>query len=152
MAAKISESRFFMWRTLFAVAHADAVVTNEEIIFMNKILDAQSFTEAQREILKYDMEQKQDIRILFSKITDQQDRSEFFNLARPLVWADGDFGSDEQKIILELNRQHQKSVDYETFETSKDMKLDDEEYHPVSRESRQDDSLLKKVLKMLAGV
>jgi hypothetical protein len=148
MSGKMSESRFFMWRALFAIAHADEVVTTEERNFMNKALETEPFTEAQREILKYDMEQKQDIRVLFDKITDQHDRSDFFKHARPLVWADGDYGSDEQNIILELSKIHVKSVDFETFKTNADMKLETETYHaPQNIKAAGHGSLWRRILR-----
>ncbi|MDB5491109.1 MAG: hypothetical protein JWO78_958 [Micavibrio sp.] len=148
MSGKMSESRFFMWRALFAIAHADEVVTAEERSFMNKALETEPFSEAQREILTYDMEQKQDIRILFDKITDQHDRSDFFKYARPLVWADGDYGSDEQSIILELSKIHVKSVDFETFTTSKDLKLEHESYRaPQKTKAAVKGSLWQRILK-----
>ena len=40
---EVSESRFYMWRTLFSVAHADNVVTDEEIAFMAHILEDINF-------------------------------------------------------------------------------------------------------------
>lgn len=144
----MSESRFFMWRALFAIAHADEVVTQEERNFMNKALESEPFTEAQREILKYDMEQKQDIRVLFSKITDQHDRSDFFKHARPLVWADGDYGSDEQSIILELKKLHVKSVDFESFQAGSDLKLETEPFYvPQSSKATGQGSLWRRILK-----
>lgn len=152
MSNKMTESRFFMWRALFAISHADDVVSTEERSFMNRALETEPFSEAQREILKYDIDQRQDIRVLFDKITDQQDRSDFFRHARPLVWADGDFGSDEQKIILELSKIHLKSVDFETFETNKDMKLADEPvYRPqktkAARKDGQNSNLWQRIRK-----
>ena len=45
----VSESRFYMWRTLFAVAHADNVVADEEVEFMAHILEDVEFSDHQTE-------------------------------------------------------------------------------------------------------
>lgn len=121
-----------MWRALFAISHADAVVSAEERSFMNRVLQEQPFNEAQRAILEQDIEQKQDVTALFARITDQHDRSQFFHYARTLVWADGDFGHQEQQILTRLQKEHFKSADFATFEDTQNFKLDEEE-QPVYR-------------------
>lgn len=127
MTQEISDSRFYMWRSLFAISHADAVVTPEERSFMNRILNEQPFNDAQRTILKQDIEHKEDVRILFSRVTEQQDRSEFFDYARTLVWSDGDFGAAEQKLLVDLKRMHVQSVNFESFEKTTGLSLSDED-------------------------
>jgi hypothetical protein len=120
----ISDSRFYMWRALFAIAHADEVVTNEEKAFMHRMLLEQPFSPAQRNILTIDIEQKQDICVLFSKVTDQQDRSDFFHFARTLVWSDGDFGEQEQEVILRLKKIHVQSADLGILTDGQNLELE----------------------------
>jgi len=152
MSAKVTDSRFYMWRALFAIAHADEVITSEERNFMNKVLDEQPFTDTQREILKLDIEEKQNIRTLFDKISDQQDRSQFFHYARTLVWADGDFGEDEKKIMLELKKMHVQTVDFATFETDKGMALADDYQSPATtRAPAAKDTVMTRILRALSG-
>ena len=43
MTNNVSESRFYMWRAIFALAHADHIVTDEEYRFMQKALDTENF-------------------------------------------------------------------------------------------------------------
>ena len=126
MTDSITESRFYMWRALFAIAHADEVVSNEERSFMNKTLHDYPFSAAQTQILEQDMLVKQDVSALFGKITDPQDRSQFFDYARTLVWCDGDYGEKEQKILLQLKRAHVQSVDFDSLDDTKSLELDDE--------------------------
>lgn len=125
MLQNVSESRFCMWRALFAIAHADDHVSVDERNFLNSLLEREPFSEAQINILKSDIDYKQDIRVLFSQISNQQDRSDFFQFARTLVWCDGSFGDDEQKIMLELQKIHLKTVDFETLEDSGEIEFDD---------------------------
>lgn len=126
MTDSITESRFYMWRALFAIAHADEVVSNEERRFMNKTLHDYPFSAAQAQILEQDMTVRQDVNILFGKITDPQDRSQFFDYARTLVWCDGDYGAKEQEILLRLKREHVQSADFDSMNKTKALELDDE--------------------------
>lgn len=127
MTKIMTDSRFYMWRALFALTHADAVVTAEERGFMNRILAEESFNEAQKAILEQDMQQKQDVNDLFAKITDQQDRSQFFHYARTLVWCDGDFGEQEQQMLLKLQKSHFQSVDFDALADTQNLQLAEDE-------------------------
>ena len=55
MSDFVSESQFYMWRTLFAVAHADSIVADEEVAFMASVLNDINFTPEQTEVLKDDI-------------------------------------------------------------------------------------------------
>lgn len=112
MSAGVSESKFNMWRAIFALAHADHVVTEEERKFMQKALATEGFSPEQKRILEGDMEVSRDIRNMFMRITDQADRSRFFYFARMLLWCDGDFAAQEQAILTELQRAHNKTLDF----------------------------------------
>lgn len=113
MAAGANESEFYMWRTLFSVAHADNVVTDEEISFMAAALDDVDFSEEQITILKDDTVNAKDHSLMFEGITNQDDRLEFFSLARDLVWVDGEFASEEQSVMIELYKQNIKDTTFE---------------------------------------
>jgi len=106
MAGSVNESEFYMWRTLFAVAHADNVVTEEEISFMAEILDDIQFTGEQTDILKDDIVNAKNVNAMFAGVTNPKDRVKFFEFARDLVWVDGDFASEEQSVMIGLYKQH----------------------------------------------
>ena len=106
----VTESTLNMWRAIFACAHADNVVTQEERRFLRKAINSEPFSEAQRRILEQDIEKGQSIGEMFALITDQQDRSRFFYFARMLFWCDGDFAEQEQKILTALAKTHFDSV------------------------------------------
>ena len=110
MAGAVSKSEFCMWRTLFAVAHADNVVTNEEISFMAQILDDVQFTDEQTEALKDDIVNAKNVTKMFSGVTNPKDRIQFFEFARDLVWVDGDFDSQEQSVMIGLYKQHMNDI------------------------------------------
>jgi hypothetical protein len=106
MAGFVNGSEFYMWRTLFAVAHADNIVTEEEISFMAEILNDVQFTDEQTNILKDDIVNAKNVTEMFSGVTNSEDRVRFFEFARDLVWVDGDFASEEQSVMIGLYKQH----------------------------------------------
>lgn len=130
LSGPLTESQFYMWRTLFAVTHADDVVTGEEIRFMMEALEDIPFTAEQQEILKDDISTPQDIEEMFKQISNPKDQALFFNFARDLVWIDGDYGSEEQDIMLKLKRLHIQDVNIDTLigNTSLELENDDDNY------------------------
>lgn len=139
MTGNVTESRFYMWRALFAIAHADDKVCSEERHFMHKILQDYPFTAEQARILEADMAVKQDVAGLFEQITNPQDRSQFFDYARTLVWCDGDYGAKEQEALLKLNRAHVLSADFDTLDETAPLELDDgeEDAHLTTPQRRE---------------
>jgi hypothetical protein len=123
----LDESQFYMWRTLFALVHADHVVTREEQTFMESALDQLTLTDYQRSILVSDTMESADIAEMFKRITDQNDRVEFFRHARILVWCDGDFDQLEQEILAQLTRTHASDVDFDKLVSEVSMSFDDGE-------------------------
>lgn len=130
MTEIMTESRFYMWRALFAIAHADEVVSSEERSFMHKTLQTHPFSPEQVATLEQDMKIRQDVTKLFEKITDPQDRSQFFDFARTLVWCDGDYGAKEQEVLLKLNREHVRSADFDSLDNTRSLELDEESQIP----------------------
>lgn len=127
MSKTVTESQFYMWRTLFAVAHADNIVTDEEVRFMTEALEDLPFTDEQKEILSDDIFQPQDIVEMFGKISDNRDQAAFFNFARELVWIDGDYGKEEQDIMLKLKRLHLENVDVDDLIGNVGLQLEADE-------------------------
>ena len=138
MSAGVSESKFHMWRAIFALAHADHVVTQEERKFMNKALHEQGFSEEQKRVLRDDMETSSDIMNMFLRIEDQEDRSQFFYFARMLLWCDGDFAAQEQAILTQLQSFHNKTLDFTEIGTV-DLQLEDDEKEWLLEDVRQSD-------------
>ncbi len=119
----VTDSELNMWRAIFACAHADNVVTQEERRFLRKAINSEPFSEAQRRVLEQDIEKGQSIGDMFALITDQKDRSRFFYFARMLFWCDGDFAEQEQKILTALAKTHFDSVKVEEIADSVKFEL-----------------------------
>lgn len=112
----VSESRFNMWRAVFAMAHADKIVTGEERAFMEGYLAAVPFSAEQKLRLRQDMDDAQDIYALFVGISDPEDRGLFFQFARELCWCDGDYDAQEQEIKDRLKGEHLSRLNLDRLE------------------------------------
>jgi len=123
----VSESHFYMWRTLFAIAHVDHLVSKEETRFMAEAFEEVPFSAEQREILEQDVREAQDIETMFERITDPEDRTKFFDIARELVHIDGEYGDEEQEIMLKLTRSNLKKSDIDMMIGKVDLQLEDDE-------------------------
>ena len=126
MSEGVSESQFYMWRTVFAMAHADHVVTEDERQFMHRILCEERFSAEQRGVLERDMETPQDVSDMFMQIGEQEDRSRFFYFARMMCWSDGNFDEQEQKIMLALKSIHVRNIDFDKVMENVDLEIDED--------------------------
>jgi uncharacterized membrane protein YebE (DUF533 family) len=133
-AGGISDSRFYMWRSIFALAHIDEIVTVEEQSFLTDILNQLPFSAYQRGILQNDLEHPKDAIEMFHAVSDQNDRSQFFYFARLLSRCDGDFGPEEQELMTKLERLHVQEVDFSAM--MRDVRLSlDEEKAPAAKQT-----------------
>jgi hypothetical protein len=128
---ELSESQFYMWRTLFAVAHADNVVSIEEVRFMAEALEDIPFSEVQKKILNEDLKDPRDPEEMFAGITDDRDQALFFKHASALVHVDGRFGEEEQNIIVKLQKKHLKTVNVDSLVGRIDLEFQDEDKTPT---------------------
>ncbi len=153
----VSEGRFYMWRAVFAMAHADDVVTSEERKYLQGILATEPFSDEQKKMLEKDMDTPQDVAAMFVKIDDQNDRSQFFYHARMLVWSDGDFGEQEQKIIMRLKQTHVRTVDFDQIIKDLDLTLDDDQKMRIAEDRDrvldvdQPEGFFRKMMRQLTG-
>jgi hypothetical protein len=150
--AVVSESQFYMWRTVFAMAHADNIVTDEEIRFMAEALVDGGFSPEQRKVLEQDIKEPQDVFKMFGGISDAKDRSKFFMFARSMVYADGNYGPDEQNLMLQLKEIHMRDVNVDELIGTVELKFEDDAppkraAKPEERDVRGILSAFKKLLK-----
>ncbi|MGM0421870.1 MAG: hypothetical protein ACQEQL_02105 [Pseudomonadota bacterium] len=111
MSEPISNSRYTMWRAIIALAHADHVVTQEEKDFIMKKLESLPFSTEQRTQLLEDMEESPDIEALLPDITEPVDRSMLVYYGRLLVWSDGEYALQEEKLLKLMNMNALTQVD-----------------------------------------
>ena len=101
----VSESRFYMWRAIFSMAHADGIVTVEETGFLSKCLERDNFSVGQRQILLRDMMEPQDLNKMFSSVSVEDDKLDFFIFAEELGESDGHYCGKEKKALNNLKKQ-----------------------------------------------
>jgi uncharacterized membrane protein YebE (DUF533 family) len=121
----ISDSRFFMWRAVVAMAHADKVIEPEEKEFIENYINRLPFSEKQRETLRRDLEKQRDVAQMFELVTEPEDQSEFFMFARMLVWSDGDYDAQEKKILEYLESTQMRSLNHDRLEEMVRMSRED---------------------------
>ncbi|MCL4679430.1 MAG: TerB family tellurite resistance protein [Alphaproteobacteria bacterium] len=102
MSAPISDSRFHMWRAVFATAHADGKITREEVEFVDHYLEKIPFSPAQKKVLKDDLIHPKKVGEMLTGVADAGDRSDFFQFATMMAWSDGDYDLREQEIVERL--------------------------------------------------
>ncbi len=127
MTKEISDSQFYMWRALFALVHVDHIVSNEEVRFMAEALEDIPFSRVQRDILIEDIHTAQDVLEMFIKITDPLDQARFFEFAHDLVHIDGEYGIEEQKIMLKLEEIHVRRTNVDDLIGHVNLQFEDEE-------------------------
>jgi len=99
-------SRFHMWRAVVAMVHADGIVTPHEIDFVNTHILNLPLSEGQMKVIRQDIQTPQDVGSMFSQIEVQNDKRDFFVLARALAWCDGDLDKQEAKILHTIHAKH----------------------------------------------
>lgn len=109
----VSESRFYMWRAVFAMAHVDGKVSADEIVFATRYLDKAPFTEAQKDILREDLQAPQGVGEMLMHVTELSDQADFFQFSHMLAWKDGDYSAQEEKLITRLNAEQMQRFNKE---------------------------------------
>ncbi|MFK7839044.1 MAG: TerB family tellurite resistance protein [Bdellovibrionales bacterium] len=137
MSVMVNESQFYMWRAIFALAHADHVVTDEELRFMAEILEDIPFSDEQRSILQDDAKHAESIEAMFERIEDPADQAEFFKFAKKLAHIDGDYGEEEQDVILRLKKMHLSDVNVDDLVGKVDMSLQSDDEYQNNRDFKE---------------
>jgi uncharacterized membrane protein YebE (DUF533 family) len=122
----VTQSEFQMWRAVFALAHADGKVTDTEVRFMAEALEDISFSPEQKTVLMDDIKNPKNIFEMFKDIKNPKDQTRFFEFAHDIVWVDGDFGKEEQAIMLELQKIQLHQVNVDHLVGNVELELDDD--------------------------
>lgn len=132
----LTDSKFNMWRAVFAIAHADHEVTSDEKEMMLNTLEKLILSNEQRAVLKEDIYIPGNPIDLFEKITELDDRIEFFKYSKQMMWADDQYSSKEQNVMIKLKTIHQQKLDLEDMVGRVPLQLEEEKkavkYEPPS--------------------
>ncbi len=147
----LSPSRFYMWRAIFAMAHADGIVTPHEVSFLSESTLNLPLSDSQREMLKRDLAEAQDPATMFTQVTEARDREEFFVLARVLCWSDGDFDVQERKMMNVLEdldaQQEARALLERSRQVVQEIQLNKDQW--VSEHKREEQSIFEKFSSLL---
>ncbi len=127
MTQQISDSEFYMWRAIFALSHADDIVTDDEIRFMAEAMEDIPFSAEQQEILKDDIATPQDPVKMFTGVSDPKDQTNFFKFAQDMVMADGDFGKAEQEVMIKLRELHMRRTNVDDLVGEVKLEIEDDQ-------------------------
>ncbi len=109
----ISDSRFYMWRAVFAMAHADGKVTKEEMEFAENYFEHVPFSAAQIAALRADLKTPCGVNEMLIGVSSKEDMADFFQFAQMMVWSDGDYDRQEQIIIERLTAEQMNKFNKE---------------------------------------
>ena len=100
----LSKDEFYMWRTLFALAHIDEILTKEEKALIQSKLPVEELSDEQKQVLDGDGAIPQDPLQMFEHISDVRIQKNFFDIAYELVLVDGDYHKNEYSTIHQLQK------------------------------------------------
>lgn len=99
----VTESRFYMWRAVFAFAHLDGEVSSQEVDFIENYLEYTPFSEEQKTTIREDIVTPQNVNEMLIGISATEDQADFFQFAQMMAWADGSLDDTEKKLIERLS-------------------------------------------------
>jgi uncharacterized membrane protein YebE (DUF533 family) len=103
----LSDSAFYMWRCIVALAHADGQVQDEELEYIDKVFAGMekdsSLTAEQREILGEDLVTPQKIADLLKHVTTHGDRHQLIYFAALMAQSNGELDPGEEAIIRQIS-------------------------------------------------
>lgn len=88
-----------MWRAVFALSYVDGGLAAQEMGFVDRVMQRFNFSDEQRKLVYDDIIARPQPALKFKAITDESYKSQFFRLARILIWCDGFLHSHEREII-----------------------------------------------------
>jgi tellurite resistance protein len=114
-AKKISESLFYMWRCVIALAHADGEVQAEERAYIERIIGnldrVYGLTPEQKKTYADDLATAPKLAELLPHVKEPQDRASLVYFADIIVWADGTLSAEEEKLLKQLRDDQMAKVD-----------------------------------------
>mgnify|MGYP006288531347 CR=1 FL=1 len=127
----VPHSRYTMIRCVIAIAHADGIMHDAEIAYIESFILRMPFSQEQENQLERDIDHPQDVMSLFREINDPVIRGQVLYFCRLMAFKDGVKDPSEDDILKKLHAEIMDGVDMdairqETQETiNKEMILHD---------------------------
>lgn len=94
---------FNMYRALLTFAVCDHVFSIEEQNILSHHLKKATLTENERFILTQDLQKPQSVEYFYNKIESAAVKKKFCEIARTMVWCDGDITRQEKEILKRVS-------------------------------------------------
>jgi len=110
---RVSDDQFHMIRCLIAMAHADGVVSKEERIYVEALMQRVSLTPDQKDIIFLDLSTPQNVGDILGNIHDLKFRAQIMYFARIMAYKDGVFHPREEDLLDKLRYYSLQGIDVE---------------------------------------
>lgn len=111
----VSESKFYMLRSLIAMAHADDIVTEEEQAYIKELMSKIPLNVGQQEILKEDLIVPQNLEDLLPHIKEPRYRGQLVHFARLMAYKDGNFDPPEHILLDKMKITATSQIDMDAI-------------------------------------
>lgn len=125
----LSQSSYYKWRCLIALANVDAKLDPDEIKFFReqlKLLEGEGITQEQMEQLVSDLKNPMQPEVFFARVDDIFDKIDLVRMAYHLFNSDGEFEAREQQVYEYLLEQVSDKSDLSKEELDKLAKMEDD--------------------------
>lgn len=123
----ISDSLFYMWRCVIAIAHADGKIAAQERAYLENVMAnldrVYNLSEDQRTALKTDLDRPQKISDLLPRVTLPADRASLIYFGDVLASADGERSADEDAVLKKLHDDQMSKIDVEKLRAEIDADM-----------------------------
>ena len=107
----VSHSRYTMIRCVIAIAHADGIMDNAEIAYIESLILRIPFSAEQEAQLEQDIDHPQEVATLFREINDPKVRGQVLYFCRLMAYKDGVLDPSEDDILKKLHADIMDGVD-----------------------------------------
>jgi uncharacterized membrane protein YebE (DUF533 family) len=111
----ISHSQFQMIRCVFAMAHADGHISDEERAYADQLIDRMPFSREQIAVLHNDLRQEQNIPDLLRQINEPRFRGQVVYFARLMAYKDGTLHPNEDDLLKYLHLKVSDGLDMDAI-------------------------------------
>lgn len=99
----IKQDELNMWRALTAFAVSDYRLSMEEQNILSRHLKKANLSTREVLLLKQDLRTPQNVEYFYNKIQSNRFKKRFCEIARTLVWCDGDITRQEKEILKRVS-------------------------------------------------
>ena len=112
---KVGHSKFYMFRCLIAMAHADGVIADEERAYISAFTNRLDFTEEQLNTIENDFDEAQSVQDLMRHINDPVFRGQVPYFARLMAHKDGNLHPSEDEMLKKMHATAVEGLDLDAL-------------------------------------